>query len=99
MTIYSGQVTHTTVGSLAFTTTIEGTYRIKPLSTNSSPVFVGNTTGIVTTATGYELTTGRDYLDVTVTNLNQLYLRVVTAADGVCWHRLEGAIVGVKPPA
>lgn len=101
--ILSGITTHTTVGSVALTTHLvkPGTYRIKPLIGNGGAVYIGNTTGIVTTATGYELTTGRDWIDVTVQNLGEIYLRVKTgnSGDGVCWMRIEGQVVGVKAPA
>lgn len=99
--ILSGITTHTTVGSVTMTThpVKPGTYRIKPLIGNTGAVYIGNTTGIVTTATGYQLTTGRDWVDITVNDLGQVYLRCTSDGDGVCWMRIEGQIVGIKPAA
>jgi len=103
----SGQLTVTTAGTVVqFTSTNlgriyeAGTYRIKPLIGNTGAVFIGYPgTTALTTANGYELTTGRDFLDVTVDDLNVLYLDAANDGDGVCFHRIVGQIVGIKPPA
>jgi len=98
---YSGQVLVALAGTVVkFTTSVAGTYRIKPLIANTGSVFIGNVlTTSLTTQTGYELTTGRDYIDITVDNLNVLYLDAANNGDGVCYHRLYGSIVGIRPPA
>jgi hypothetical protein len=100
MEIISGQSIATTAGTVvSFTSAIAGTYRIKALIGNTGPVFIGypGTTSL-TTQNGYELTTGRDYIDVTVQNLSDLYLDVANANDGVCWHRMYGQVIGLRPP-
>ena len=96
----SGQVYSTAAGVVKkFTTTIPGTYRIKPLIGNTGAVFIGYPgTTLLTTENGYQLTTGRDFVDVTVQNLNCLYLDVANNNDGVCYIRLHGAVIGINPP-
>ena len=101
MAVYSGQTIVALAGTVVrFTTTVlAGRYRIKPLLANTGAVFISGGTTTVTTLTGFELTTGRDFLDITVDNLGTLYLDAATNGDGVCWHRLYGAVVGISPPA
>lgn len=102
MAILSGQTIVTAAGTVVKFTSLApaGTYRIKALVGNAAPVFVGfpGTTAL-TTQNGFELSAGRDFIDVVVDNLNTLYVDAANNDDGVCWIRLQGSIVGLKPPA
>lgn len=99
----SGQVTLTCAGkAVQFTTTTPGTYLIKPASTNTGLIWVGNdgsTTGDVTSSNGYELKKDIDSIIVTVTNLNQVWLDGTTTGEVACWFKIGGESVGNVPPA
>lgn len=99
----SGQVVLTCAGkAVQFTSTHAGTFMIKPLSTNTGLIWVGNdgsTTGDVTSSNGYELKKDIDKLIVTVTNLNQLWLDGTTTGETACWAKIMAENAGGSPPA
>jgi hypothetical protein len=99
----SGQVVVAAAGTAVQFTTGNigpGTYRVKALGGNTGNyMFVGNSsTGDVTSSNGYQLTKAVDSILVTVTDLSELWLDTDTNGDGVCWIRVIGESVGVRPP-
>jgi len=98
----SGQVSLTCAGkAVKFTTTHPGTYLIKPLSTNTGLIWVGNdgsTTGDVTSSNGYELKKDVDSIIVTVTNLNQLWMDGTTTGETACFVKIMNEAQGNTPP-
>ena len=98
----TGQKTVTTAGTaVQFTTTLPGTYLIKPLPGNSGNyIWVGNdgsSTGDVTSSNGYQLQKGVDSLLITVTNMDQLWLDAGDG-DGACYARVVAEHVRISPP-
>ena len=103
MIVLTGQKSVTTAGTAVQVTTAglvgPGTYLFKALAANTSYVYVGNTTGTVTSASGYQLTSATEQIVCTVTDLSQVYLNSVTDGQGICWIRVEGQNIGAAAPA
>lgn len=104
MDIATIQCTVTTAGTVKrFTSGKAGTWRIKALPKNAGLVYFGYAGSTsLTTQTGYALapTTSvvSEWVDVTVPNLNVLYLDAANDGDGVCCIRISGDIIAVRPP-
>jgi hypothetical protein len=99
----SGQVSVTSAGkAVRFTSTFPGTYLIKPMSTNTGLIWVGNdgsSTGDVTSSNGFELKKDVDKIIVTVTNMNQIWMDATTTGDGACFFKIMAECAGNTPPA
>lgn len=100
----SGQKTVTTAGTaVQLPSTNPGVYEIGYLPWNAgSYVYTGNdgsTTGDVTSANSFVLTSTLASILVSVTNLNQIWIDADTDGDGVCWRRVAGEAINITPPA
>lgn len=83
-TLYNGRKTVTSAGTaeaLSGSTFVK-TVCIKPLSTNSNNIYIGNSS--VTSTTGYPLPSGES-ISIDINNLNKIYLDVDTNGEGVSY--------------
>jgi hypothetical protein len=91
MAARSGQTAVTTAGTEVAlgSVQIDGPLMVKALAANTGLVFIGNTGGAVTSATGMQLAAGEVVIFNWVGHLGSILVDSAVNGEGVAWLALE----------
>ena len=91
-TVISGQTTVPCAGSevpLHTGLSANCSLMVKALTTNTGDVYIGNSSGAVSSSTGLPLSAGESIVFPFISNLNQILIDSAVNGEGVAWLILE----------